>query len=433
MDESVWEAVNGRLKALLPAHIYGTLVESAKTSYSENSGLTFLFPDQFTLENFQSKCLPALHEILGELGASENVDLGVQPKSVTETEYRIQPFQFPSQFDVKNTFETFVIGSTNQFAHAACQAVASQPGHAYPSLFIYGPAGLGKTHLLKAIGYEALKNNPSIRAFYLTCEGFTTELIQAIRQDKMREFKDKYRRGCDILLLDDIHFLAGKESTQEEFFYTFNYLHEAKKQIVMTADRYPKEILGLENRLQTRFEGGLVADIQPPEIETRVAILKNKAESDRMLLPNEVAEFIASNVTTNVRELEGCLRRLKFHSTFSSIPISIELAKQVLKDIAPKMKLEITPDIILRLVALQFKVRTIELKSEKRAQKLSFPRQICMYLLRKHLFMPYKKIGDFLGGKDHSTVVHAFSKISGLLKSDPDVVAHITRIESSIR
>ncbi|MBI1859292.1 MAG: chromosomal replication initiator protein DnaA [Deltaproteobacteria bacterium] len=433
MNSDLWETINSRLKSALPGHVYGTLVEGAKTDFSDGKPLKLSFRDEFTLEGFKNKCLPTLNNILSEMGQTDDIALQVEERRDTQTPYRFEATPVTMLFDSKHTFDSFVIGSTNQFAHAACQAVAQQPGQTYNPLFIYGPAGLGKTHLLKAIGYEVLKNNSSARALYLTCESFTTELIQAIRTDRMREFKDKFRRGCDILLLDDIHFLAGKESTQEEFFYTFNYLHESKKQIVITADRYPKDIEGLENRLQTRFEWGLVADIQPPEIETRVAILKNKADTDHIQLPNEVADFIASNVTTNIRELEGCLRRLQFHSTFSSVPISIDLAKQVLKDIAPKIKYEITPDAILRLVAVHFGVKINDLKSEKRIQKLSFPRQLCMYLLRKHLYMPFKKIGEFLGGKDHSTVMHAFEKISDLLKSDPDVVAHITRIESSLR
>lgn len=434
MDSSLWQTVSGKLKEVLPGHIYGSLVANAKKDFADGKRCRLSFRDEFTLESFRAKCMPALHEILSELGqAPDMISLELDKRDNSETRYRFEPIPSQAQFDSKHTFETFVIGSTNQFAHAACQAVAQQPGQTYNPLFIYGPAGLGKTHLLKAIGYWVLRNDSSARVFYLTCESFTTELIQAIRLDRMREFKDKYRRSCDILLLDDIHFLAGKESTQEEFFYTFNYLHESKKQIVITADRYPKDIEGLENRLQTRFEWGLVADIQPPEIETRVAILKNKAEIDHIALPNEVAEFIASNVTTNIRELEGCLRRLQFHSTFSQVPVSIELAKQVLKDIAPKMKHELTPEAILRLVALHFGVRTNDLKSEKRVQKLSFPRQICMYLLRKNLYMPFKKIGEFMGGKDHSTVMHASDKITRLLKTDPDVLSHITKIESSIR
>lgn len=433
MDRELWETISKQLKSRLPSHIYGSLVDGLRPCEATSARLKLAFHDEFTLDSFRTKCLPVLNEVLAELGQTDDIDLEITPRERSDASYRFEPVHGPSLFDAKHSFETFVIGNTNQFAHAACRAVAQQPGQTYNPLFIYGPAGLGKTHLLKAIGHEILRNSTSARVYYLSCESFTTELIQAISQDRMREFKDKYRKGCDILLLDDIHFLAGKERTQEEFFYTFNYLHDAKKQIVITADRYPKDITGLENRLQTRFEWGLVADIQPPDIETRVAILQNKAETEQIILPHEVAEFIASNVTTNVRELEGCLRRLQFHATYSPSPISIELAKQVLKDIAPKMKHELTPEAILRLVAFEFKIKTPDLKSDKRIQKLSFPRQVCMYLMRRHLFIPYKKIGEYLGGKDHSTVVHGFEKITELLKNDPEVIAHVSRIESSMK
>ena len=326
-----------------------------------------------------------------------------------------------------------MIGSSNQFAHAACQAVSKQPGHAYNPLFIFGNAGLGKTHLLKAIGHAIYLRERHFRIHFLTSESFTNELIQAIRVDRMREFREKYRNGCDVLLLDDVHFLAGKERTQEEFFYTFNYLHEARKQIVITSDRYPKDIQGLENRLQTRFEWGLVADVQPPEIETRIAILKNKADSDHITLPDSVAEYIASHITTNIRELEGSLHRLQAYASLTGVTISRELAQQCLKDITPKQKHELTADGILKLVALQFNVRTSDLKSDKRIRKLTLPRQICMYLLRKHLLMSYPEIGKFMGGKDHSTIMHGVSRIAELQRTDPEILNYTTTIESLIR
>jgi chromosomal replication initiator protein DnaA len=259
-------------------------------------------------------------------------------------------------FDPKYTFNTFVIGSSNQFAHAACQAVSRQPGQSYNPLFIFGGAGLGKTHLLRAIGHELYQTKPNLRILFLTSEAFTNELIQAIRNEKMREFREKYRNGCDVLLLDDVHFLAGKERTQEEFFYTFNFLHESRKQIVITSDRYPKDIHGLENRLQTRFEWGLVADVQPPEIETRIAILQNKAEKEGIVLPDEVAAYIASLVTTNIRELEGSLHRVQAYAALTGVKITLELAKQILREIAPKTRHELTPEAILKIVALQFEM-----------------------------------------------------------------------------
>jgi chromosomal replication initiator protein len=249
----------------------------------------------------------------------------------------------------------------------------------------------------------------------------------------MREFREKYRNRCDVLLLDDVHFFAGKERTQEEFFYTFNYLHEARKQIVITSDRYPKDILGLENRLQTRFEWGLVADVQPPEVETRIAILKNKAEVENIKLPDEVAYFIASLITTNIRELEGSLHRLQAYASLTGVPISVDLCQMVLKEIIPRTKHALTADGIMKLVALQFGLKTIDLKSDKRTRKITVPRQICMYLMRKHLLLSFPEIGKIMGGKDHTTVMHAATKVAELQRTDTEILDQISKIESSFR
>jgi chromosomal replication initiator protein len=433
MEERIWHQIREELKNRLAPHVFHSFVEGAQWDTQNAGTLALKFADNFTKENFQLKCLPTLQEIITKLSAEQTtVELGVEETAV---EKPVVQYSVPTQnlFDSKYTFDSFVVGASNQFAHAACQAVSQQPGHCYNPLFMFGGAGLGKTHLLKAIAYELKSRDPGLKICYMTTEGFTNELIQAIRQDRMREFREKYRAGCDVLLLDDIQFLSGKERTQEEFFYTFNYLHELHKQIVITADRYPKDIQGMENRLQTRLEWGLVADIQPPEVETRIAILKNKADDEHIPLPDSVAQFIASNVTTNIRELEGALHRLQAYASLTSVPISLELAQQTLKDIAPKIKHELTPDAILKLVALQFNVRTTDLKSDKRVRKLSFPRQICMYLLRKHLLMSFPEIGRFMGGKDHTTVLHGVSKIAEAQKNDPEVLNNITQIESLIR
>lgn len=407
MEAKIWDRIRGRMKVLLPPHIYHSLVESADFDEKGGDQLNLSFGDLFSKESFEQKCLPVLRETLRELSL-ENV--GIALSVIPRSGQRDGQYEFNTAshnpFDSKYSFDTFVVGSSNQFAHAACQAVAKQPGQCYNPLFIFGGAGLGKTHLLRAIGHQIYQRQKSLKILFLTSESFTNELIQAIRVDRMKEFREKYRTGCDVLLLDDVHFLAGKERTQEEFFYTFNYLHESRKQIVITSDRYPKDIQGLENRLQTRFEWGLVADVQPPEIETRIAILQNKADIDNIELPDSVAEYIASHITTNIRELEGSLHRLQAYASLTGVPISLELAQQTFKDIAPKAKHELTPDAILKLVALQFNVRTTDLKSDKRVRKLSLPRQICMYLLRKHLVMSYPEIGKFMGGKDHTTILH---------------------------
>jgi len=305
-----WSDIQSELKSQLPRHTFHSFVEPADCTNYDGDELLLSFTDGFSKENFEEKCLPALKEILRKtVNPNCRVALSIAEREEAPTAIKTS-FAVPSQyehprFDPKYRFENFVVGGSNQFAHAACEAVSKQPGRCYNPLFIFGRAGLGKTHLLKAIGNEACSHDRKLKVIYATTETFTNELIQSIRTDKMREFREKYRSGCDVLLIDDVHFLAGKDRTQEEFFYTFNYLHELRKQIVVTSDRYPKDIQGLEARLQTRFEWGLVADVQPPEIETRVAILKNKAEESSIPLPDEVAEYIASHVKHNIRELEG--------------------------------------------------------------------------------------------------------------------------------
>ena len=434
MEDKIWDRISGRLATLLPSHIYHSLVEPTTFSQLDNGNIRLCFRDQFSKESFEHKCLHVLRDVMrtmamDAIGIELQVDDSAMPKD-PQYEFQIQNL---NPFDGKYTFETYVVGNNNQFAHAACQAVTKQPGQCYNPLFIFGGAGLGKTHLLKAIGHDLFLKHRERRILFLTSETFTNELIQAIRVDRMREFREKYRTGCDVLLLDDIHFLAGKERTQEEFFYTFNYLHEARKQIVITSDRYPKDIQGLEARLQTRFEWGLVADVQPPEIETRIAILKNKADLEHINLSDAVAQYVASHITTNIRELEGSLHRLQAYASLTGVPISLDLAQQILKDIVPKTKHMLTADAILKLVALQFNLRTTDLKSDKRVRRLTLPRQICMYLLRKHMVMSFPEIGKFMGGKDHTTVMHGVTKIAELLRTDPDILNSTTTIESLIR
>jgi len=429
-----WENVSGELQRTLPPHVFHSLVQNAKCEIFSERNLELKFPDRFSKTAFEEKCLGTLQRVLTDQELKQ-VEIKLSVGEALPARVESEPIQLGAfyKFDEKYTFDNFVVGSSNQFAHAACQAVSKQPGQAYNPLFIFGGAGLGKTHLLKAIGYLLSRSGHAKRILLMTSECFTNELIQAIRQDKMREFREKYRNSCDVLLLDDIHFLAGKERTQEEFFYTFNYLHEARRQIVITSDRYPRDIEGLEDRLQTRFEWGLVADVQPPDIETRIAILKNKADKELIRLPDEVAQYIASNITSNIRELEGSLHRLAAYASLSGVKISYELAEQVLKDIAPKSKHELTADAILKLVALQFNVKTHDLKSTGRTRKLSIPRQISMYLMRKYLLMSYPEIGKFMGGKDHTTVLHGVSKVAVMLKEDPEVLNATMTIEGLIR
>ncbi|MGG7144985.1 chromosomal replication initiator protein DnaA [Clostridium nigeriense] len=326
--------------------------------------------------------------------------------------------EMSSTLNPKYTFDSFVIGNSNRFAHAASLAVAEAPAKAYNPLFIYGGVGLGKTHLMHAIGHYALQNNSNAKVVYVSSEKFTNELINAIKDDKNEEFRNKYR-NVDILLIDDIQFIAGKERTQEEFFHTFNELHDANKQIILSSDRPPKEIPTLEDRLRSRFEWGLIADIQPPDFETRMAILKKKADVEKLNVANEVMVYIATKIKSNIRELEGALIRIVAYSSLTNRPITVELASEALKDIiSNKQNKNVTIDVIQDVVAAYFNLRVEDLKSQRRTRNVAYPRQIAMYLSRKLTDMSLPKIGEEFGGRDHSTVIHAYEKISDTLNTD---------------
>jgi chromosomal replication initiator protein len=318
------------------------------------------------------------------------------------------------------TFDDFIVGSSNQFAHAAALAVANLPAKNYNPLFIYGGVGLGKTHLLNAIGNQIAENDPSANICYTTSEKFTNELINCLRYEKMTDFRNKYRNK-DALLLDDIQFLGGKERTQEEFFHTFNSLYESHRQIVITSDKLPKDIGGLEERLRSRISWGLIADIQPPDIETKVAILCKKAELFNISLSNEVGLFLASNLGTNIRELEGALTRLRAYSSLTGSEISLSMAKETLKDILSDRQKMITIDSIQKAVAANFNISVSDLKSAKRLKIYSIPRQISMYLCRAMTKCSYPEIGEKFGGKDHSTVIHAVRQVEKKLSEDRDL------------
>jgi len=314
----------------------------------------------------------------------------------------------------KYIFETFVIGSSNRFAHAASLAVAETPAKAYNPLFIYGGVGLGKTHLMHAIGHYIIQNNPRVKVLYVSSEKFTNELINAIKDDKNPEFRSKFR-NIDVLLIDDIQFIAGKERTQEEFFHTFNTLYEANKQIILSSDRPPKEIPTLEERLRSRFEWGLIADIQPPDYETRVAILRKKAEIEGIRVTEElteVMEFIAEKIQSNIRELEGALIRIVAYASLTNKDINKALAKEALQDIFSSQNRKITPKIIKDCVSKYFNLKVVDLESKKRSQNIAFPRHISMFLCREMTDLSLTKIGETFGGRDHTTVLHACEKIS---------------------
>jgi chromosomal replication initiator protein len=338
------------------------------------------------------------------------------PKQNTTHFVDIEPTE--SSLSPKYKFENFVVGASNQFAHAAALGAAESPGKTYNPLFIYGGVGLGKTHLMHAIGHSIKQSNRHLRVAYLSSEKFMNELINAIRYDKTQTFRDKYR-SIDVLLMDDIQFLAGKERTQEEFFHTFNTLHNEQKQIVITSDCPPREIPTLQERLHSRFEWGLIADIEPPDLETKVAILKRKADLDGVNLPDEVAFFIASKVKSNIRELEGSLVRLVAISSLRGMPISKMLAQDALRNIIDDSQPEgITIERISRLVASQYKLSLEELKSKNNARQIAVPRQVAMYLCKRLTKHSFPEIGREFGGKHHTTVMHSVEKISELIKED---------------
>ena len=351
------------------------------------------------------------------------------------------PYPYPEKhsthnsfLDPKNTFQSFVVGSCNQFAHAASLAVAQSPANAYNPLFIYGGVGLGKTHLLHAIvNYITItEKKKNLRLSYLPSEKFVNELISSLQHDQMTNFRNKYR-NIDVLLIDDIQFIGGKERTQEEFFHTFNTLYESNKQIVFSCDRTPKEIPTLEERLQSRFEWGLIADIQPPDLETKVAILNKKAEEKKIYLPEEIALYIATNIKSNVRELEGALVRLSAYASLTNTKLSMELAQEVLKEIFYIKDRATNIENIQKLVSRYFGITVAELKSSKRNKTISLPRQIAMYLCREMTKLSLPEIGRQFGGKDHTTVLHSVNKIKSLMNKDREINTAIKTITKTVK
>ena len=317
-----------------------------------------------------------------------------------------------SNLNPKFVFETFVIGNSNRFAHAAAQAVANNPAHAYNPLFLYGGVGLGKTHLMHAIGNRIKQNNPSMKVLYTSSEKFTNEIINSIQNKTTEAFRQKYR-NIDCLIIDDIQFLKGKEQTQVEFFHTFNALKDANKQIIISSDRPPREIETLEDRLRSRFDQGLTADIQPPDLETRMAILRKKAASDHIELPNDVITLLATNIATNIREIEGAYTKIVAYTSLMDMPITVETAQKVLQDMGNTVKTrQITFEGIIKVVAEHYNIKQEELFNKKRTQNIAFPRQVAMYLCRELADLSYPRIGELFGGRDHTTVIHAYEKIS---------------------
>ena len=421
----VWERAVPRIQANLSGQTFDTWFRSLTALEFDGRTLLLEVPSPFYVDWLDQHYRSLIESSLSAAtGQSVGVSFQIRPEPEAPEEEerpRLGPLSRDETHLVpQNTFDTFIVGNGNQFAHAVCQAVAQSPGTRYNPLFLYGGVGLGKTHLMHAIGHNVRQQRTGARIFFVSAEKFMNEMIYAIQHATTLEFKSRYRTA-DILLIDDIQFLAGKESTQEEFFHTFNALHDQKKQIVLTSDGPPNSMTALQERLVSRFTWGVVADIQAPDLETRVAIVKKKAEMQGRNLPNEIALLLASNIKTNIRDLEGSLARLLAFSDLTNQPLSVEFAQEVLRD-------QIKPDLqridvheIQRLVARHFNVTEESLRGKRRTDTIAFPRQIGMYITRTITDLSLAEIGAKFGGRDHTTVMHACQKIEGLMANDKDI------------
>ncbi|OGP76656.1 MAG: chromosomal replication initiation protein DnaA [Deltaproteobacteria bacterium RBG_16_64_85] len=432
MTSQVWGRILDRLKESVSDQVYETWLRPLRFVTQEGSLLLVATPHQFFKQWIDENYFPQIEEAARkELGSNTSIEIVVGGEEDGEVVRDAQDLDLelplkavpPRQrnrngvLNTRYTFDHFVVGVGNQFAQAASFAVATDPAKSYNPLFIYGGTGLGKTHLLHAIGNLAFERNPRIRICYITAEKFTNELIYCLRTNRMPVFKEKYR-NVDMLLVDDVQFIAGKQRTQEEFFHTFNDLYSSRKQIVVSSDKFPKEIPDLEERIQSRFEWGLVADIQAPDMETRVAILNRKAEADQISLPQEVALFLATAIKTNIRELEGSLVRIGAHASLTKREINLDLAREVLSHLIDNAEQEISPDRIVKAVAEYYNVKISDLRSDRKHKVVALPRQVAMYLMRSLTRCSLPDIGLRFGGRDHTTVMYAVKKIGKKVLED---------------
>ncbi|MGZ8429715.1 MAG: chromosomal replication initiator protein DnaA [Candidatus Deferrimicrobiaceae bacterium] len=443
-----WDTVLSQLKAKVSDQVFETWLRPLRFVSREGTLILVATPHKFFKQWIEENYMPQLEEAARkELGKNVTIEIVVggeeegeaerpaavpdlSPDAASETK-PAKPTTRNGELNPRYTFESFVVGAGNQFAHAACYAVANDPAKSYNPLFIYGGVGLGKTHLLHAIGNFTRGRNPRVHVAYITSEKFTNELIFSLRTSRMHDFKEKYR-NVDVLLVDDIQFIAGKQRTQEEFFHTFNELYSSRKQIVVSSDKFPKEISDLEERIQSRFEWGLVADIQPPDLETRLAILNRKAEADQIALPADVSLFLATMIKNNIRELEGSLIRIGAHASLTKREINIDLAREVLSRLLESSVREISPDTIQKLVAEHFGVKVTDLRSGRKHKVVALPRQVAMYLMREMTHCSFPDIGQRFGGRDHSTVMYAVKMIEKKMKDDVSLRNSIEALRKAI-
>ncbi len=439
VKETLWKKCLEKIEEQILPESYTTWFSPTYPRALDDRLMTIAVPNQFyrkcLIENYRDLIESTLKSVTEK---PILVDFCIESEIIVQTEQDkelaeapfikpVESLSVPSYLNPKYNFSNFVVGSSNQFAHAAALAVATHPAIAYNPLFLYGAVGLGKTHLLHAIGNKICENNTGARVRYISAESFTVDLIESIKKDKMPLFRKRYR-PLDVLLVDDIQFIAGKERTQEEFFYTFNTLYESHKQLVISSDRYPKDIQKMEERLQSRFESGLVADINPPDLETKVAILYKKADFYQKTIPQDAAIFIAGNIKSNIRELEGFLLRVIALSSFMHREINLELTKEALKDFTLDKNKHFTIPNILKTVAGYYGLKVSDIKSKRRTRNISIPRQIAMFLCREHTKSSLPEIGRQFGGKDHTTVIFSYKKISGLIKENRELQASIQEI-----
>jgi len=442
-----WDKTSKIIQEKISKQNFDTWIKPIKMVAMEEQRVQLAVPNKFfkdwLVDNYCSTIKQSLKDAAGldvdiEFVLSKNqegaLETPVKPSSVSKGVSSTVPIKGKnvSFLNDNYSFEKFVVGSCNQFAHAASVAVAKQPAKNYNPLFIYGGSGLGKTHLLNAIGLLANSIHTSMNIMYVSAEEFMNEMINSIRYDRMPKFREKYR-NISCLLMDDIHFFAGKDRTQEEFFHTFNTLRDSGKQIVVTSDKFPKDIPNLESRLRSRFEWGLIADIQPPEIETKIAIIEKKTQENHIELPNNVIHYIASHVESNIRELEGFLVRIGAYSSLTGREIDLDLVKEVLNNlIHQNKKNELSIEEIMKVIAGKLSVKVSDIKAHNKNKNIVFARQVAMYLARKHTRYSFPDIGQKIGGRDHSTVIYANNKISNIIKSDIKLKSVIQDIEDAL-
>lgn len=440
-NQQLWQAILGNLELTLSKANFTTWFKNTSIIEKSDYGIVVGAPNAFTKEWLQNKyhqdILKALKTIAPEI--KEVKYQIVSPLFSAPQAYSVKEVQRTTQKPVQNqtlnpkyTFNTFIVGSNNQLAHAASLAVSKKPGHVYNPLFIYGGVGLGKTHLMQAVGAEILKKDPNSKILYVTSERFTNEFVQSVASGKADSFKSTYR-NVDVLLVDDIQFLAGKEGTQEEFFHTFNALHQNNKQVVMTSDRLPKEIPAIEERLVSRFEWGMIADIQAPDFETRLAILKTKVKEKNYAVDQEILNYIAETIQSNIRELEGALNRLMVYCQLNNTRPTIDQVKNILVNvITPPKKRGVSAKKIIEVVSDFYNVSPEDLLKQSRKKEYVNPRQIAMYIIRKELETSLPSIGEFFGGRDHTTVIHAIDKIDRMIKEKSGLKQEIELIKDRL-